>query len=192
MADLNHTIKVKARCAYKNEKGQRCKHITVVTHPYCEEHTRSELGFWVAQSTVPNAGLGLFTDRKYKRGDTVLEYSGEVITTKQYNERYVDFGYGEYGMTLGTRRVIDARKTSSGLGRYVCDAYGSELKKNVQYEDYKGKINIIALRKIKSGSEILVSYGKEMRRAMGIQPEKTKKDKKKKKDKDKKKDKSKK
>ncbi len=189
MAELNHTIKVKARCAYKNEKGLRCKHNTVMTHPYCEDHTRSELGFWIDKSTVPNAGLGLFTDRKYKRGDTVVEYAGEVITTKQYNERYTDSGYGEYGMTLGTRKVIDARKTSSGLGRYVCDAYGSDLKKNVQYEEDKGKIFIVAIRKIKPGSEILVSYGREMRVAMGIQKEKKKKDKKKK---DKKKDKKKK
>ena len=191
MADLNHTIKVKARCTYKNDKGQRCKTMTTMTHPFCEDHTRSELGFWIGQSTVPNAGLGLFSSNKYKKGDTIVEYAGEVITTKQYNERYENSGYGEYGMTLGTRRVIDARKTSSGLGRYVCDAYGSEHKKNSQYEEDKGKIHIIAIRKIKPGDEILISYGKEMRRAMGIQPEKSKKDKKKKK-KDKKKDKSKK
>jgi SET domain-containing protein len=183
MPELNHTIKVKARCSYKNEKGQRCKSSTVMTHPYCEEHTRSELGFWIGQSTVPNAGLGLFTERKYKKGDTIVEYAGEVITTKQYNERYDKSGYGEYGMTLGARRVIDARKTSSGLGRYVCDAYGSEHKKNAQYEEDKGKIHIVAISKIKPGQEILVSYGKDMRVAMGIQPEKTKKDKKKKKDK---------
>ncbi len=178
MADINHTIKVKARCSFVNDKGKRCAQSTVVTHPYCAEHSLSELGFWVEKSKVPNAGFGLFTNRKYKKGEVVIEYAGEVITQKAYNERYDKEGYGEYGMTLGKTKVIDARKTSSGLGRYICDAYGSDLKKNVQYEEHDKKIEVVAIRKIRPGDELLVSYGKEIRISMGIQQEKEKKKKK--------------
>jgi uncharacterized protein len=177
--NINHTIKVKAKCAFVNSKGKRCSKSTVVTHPYCAEHTLSELGFWVDRSKVPNAGLGLFTNRKYKKGEVVVEYAGEVISQKVYNERYDKEGYGEYGMTLGKNKVIDARKTSSGLGRYICDSYGSELKKNVQYEEHGNKIEVVAIRKIRPGDELLVSYGKEIRVSMGIQQEKEKKKKKK-------------
>ena len=182
MANVNHTIIDKARCAFKHENGKQCSKKATLTHPYCEEHTESELGFIVKKSLVENAGLGLFTTRKYKRGDVVVEYTGEVLTTEQYNKRYDKEGYGEYGMTLGKNKVIDARKTSSGLARYICDAYGSDLKKNVQYEEHDGKIEVVAIKKIKPGDEFLVSYGKEIRISMGIQqPKEKKKDKKKKK-----------
>ena len=181
MTQINHTIVVKKQCAYKDEKGKRCKTICTLTHPYCEEHTESELSLRVGQSTVPFAGLGLFTLKKIKKGDVALLYEGEKLTVDQYNKRYDKSGHGEYGMTLGKKHVIDARKTSSGLGRFVCDFTGSENKANVEYLDNEGVIEIVAKKKIKAGEELLVDYGDDMRIAMGFQSEKPKKDKKKKK-----------
>ncbi len=191
MTQINHSIIVKKQCAYKNEKGTRCKTTCTLTHPYCEEHTASELSFKVAQSTVPHAGLGLFTLKKIKKGEVALLYEGEKLTVAQYNKRYDKEGHGEYGMTLGKKYVIDARKTSSGLGRFVCDFTGSKKKANVEYLDNEGVIEIVAKKKIKAGEELLVDYGDEMRTAMGFQPEDKKKEKKKK-DKSDKKDKKKK
>lgn len=183
MTQINHSIVVKKQCAHKSEKGVRCKTICTLTHPYCEEHTETELSFRVAPSTVPFAGLGLFTLKKIKKGEVALLYEGEKLTVEQYNKRYDNEGHGEYGMTLGETHVIDARKTSSGLGRFVCDFTGSDKKANVEYLDNEGVIEIVAKKKIKEGEELLVDYGDEMRSAMGFQPEKKKKDKKKKSDK---------
>lgn len=183
MTQINHSIVVKKQCAYKDSTGTRCKNTCTLTHPYCEKHTESELGFKVAQSTVPFAGLGLFTLKKIKKGSVALLYEGEKLTVEQYNKRYDKEGHGEYGMTLGKKHVIDARKTSSGLGRFVCDFTGSDKKANVEYLDNEGVIEIVAKKKIKPGEELLVDYGDEMRTAMGFQPEKKKKDKKKKSDK---------
>lgn len=185
MTEINHSIVVKKKCAYKSDKGVACKNKCTVTHPYCEEHTESELHFRVAPSTVPFAGLGLFSLKKIKKGTVALLYEGEKLTTDQYNTRYDKEGHGEYGMTLGEDFVIDARKTSSGLGRYVCDYTGSGKKANVEYLDNEGVIEITAKRKIRIGDELLVDYGDEMRAAMGFASEKKKK-KKKKKSKDKK------
>ncbi|MGN6647692.1 MAG: SET domain-containing protein [Cytophaga sp.] len=187
MTQINHSIVVKKQCAYKDSTGKRCKTICTLTHPYCPEHTASELSFRVDQSTVPFAGLGLFTLKKIKKGSVALLYEGEKLTIDQYNKRYDKEGHGEYGMTLGKKHVIDARKTSSGLGRFVCDFTGSGKKANVEYLDNDGVIEIVAKKKIKAGEELLVDYGDEMRTAMGFQPEKKKKDKKKKSDKKKKK-----
>jgi SET domain-containing protein len=183
MTKINHSIVVKKQCAYKDDKGKRCKTICTLTHPYCEEHTETELLLRVAQSTVPFAGLGLFTLKKIKKGEVALLYEGEKLTVEEYNERYDESGHGEYGMTLGKKHVIDARKTSSGLGRYVCDFTGSGKKANVEYLDNEGVIEITAKKKIKVGEELLVDYGDDMRISMGFQTEKPKKDKKKKKDK---------
>ncbi|MCU0417287.1 MAG: SET domain-containing protein [Cytophagaceae bacterium] len=169
MTKINHTIVVRKRCTYVDSKGNRCTKETTVTHPYCPQHTQKVLGLKVAKSTVPFAGLGLFTLKPIKKGDIALFYEGEKLTVKEYNKRYEKEGFGEYGMTLGARHVIDARKTSSGLGRYVCDYTGSGQKANVKYYDNKGKIEITAKRNIEAGEELMVSYGKEMRTAMGFQ-----------------------
>jgi SET domain-containing protein len=172
MTKINHSITVTSQCAYKNDKGTQCKTLTSITHPYCPKHTETELHFIVAPSNVPFAGLGLYTTKAIAKDEVALFYEGEKLTVKEYNERYDEEGFGEYGMTLGAKHVIDARKTSSGLGRYICDYTGGKRKANVKYVNHKGKIEIIAKRDIEAGEELLVSYGKEMRTAMGFQPNK--------------------
>jgi SET domain-containing protein len=172
MTKINHSITVTSQCAYKNDKGVQCKTQTSITHPYCPKHTKSEFNFIVAPSKVPFAGLGLYTTKSISKDDVALHYEGEKLTVDEYNTRYDEEGYGEYGMTLGSKHVIDARKTSSGLGRYICDYTGGNRKANVKYVNHKGKIEIIAKRDIEAGEELLVSYGKEMRTAMGFQPSK--------------------
>jgi SET domain-containing protein len=169
MSKINHTIVVRKRCAYVDPKGKKCSRETTITHPYCPAHTQKVLQFKVAKSKVPGAGLGLFTLKPIKKGEVALYYEGEKLKVSDYNERYEKEGFGEYGMTLGSKYVIDARKTSSGLGRYVCDYTGSGKKANVKYYDNKGKIEITAKRDIEAGEELMVSYGKEMRTAMGFQ-----------------------
>src|SRR6478735_2727239 len=168
MSKENPSILVKAQCKYKHEDGRQCTKITTYTHPYCAAHTKKVFGLRVAPSQIKFAGLGLWAEKSFKKGEYVVEYAGERITTKQYDERYGDEAYGSYGMGLSTRTVIDARKTDSGLGRYVCDHYGSGLKPNVRYIVDKNKVQIEALRKIEPGEEFLVSYGAAMRKAMGI------------------------
>jgi SET domain-containing protein len=164
----NHTIKVKAQCKYKDKDGHRCKTMTTITHPYCAKHTRSVLGLFVAKSTIKGAGLGLFTTRPIKKGTYIVEYAGERMPTKKYDLRYEDESHGEYGMEFNKRIAIDARKTSSGLGRYVCDHYGSGKPANVEYLTTTKRIEITAKKNIEAGEELLVSYGREMRKAMGI------------------------
>lgn len=164
-----HTIIVKGICSFVDEQGHQCDKAIGVTHPYCEKHGRQVLGLEVKKSRIPNAGLGLYATRKIKKGQFIVEYKGEIIRTGDYNERYNDHGFGEYGMALNTRLVIDARATSSGLARYICDAFGSNLKPNVKYYEYDHHVDVIAYRDIEAGEELLVDYGDEMRIAMGIQ-----------------------
>jgi SET domain-containing protein len=170
---VDHTILVTARCKYKSEKGQ-CKRVTTITHPYCPYHTRQEAGVYVAKSTIKLAGKGLFAAREFKKGETVTLYEGERISTDQYNRRYSKVDYGSYGLAVNRNLVIDARKTSSGVGRYVCDYTGSGKKPNVEYQESKKIIEIVAIRKILPGEEFLVDYGDDIRIAMGFQKAKPK------------------
>jgi histone-lysine N-methyltransferase EZH2 len=163
-----HTIFVKAQCSFKTPKG-RCKRITVLTHPYCSHHTKQVFGLYLAPSQIKLAGLGLYTSRDIKKGEILGHYLGERLTTEQYNKRYAKADYGAYGMAVMRNLVFDARKTNSCLARYICDFTGSGKKPNVEYQGTKDVIEVVALRKIKAGEELLGDYGSDIRKAMGIE-----------------------
>ena len=164
-----HSIKVTKRCAF-SVGNQRCSNNTTITHPYCSKHTKSELGLSVRKSNIPNAGMGLFAERPFKKGQNIAQYGGEVLTTAQYDKRYERDAMGAYGVQLDEERVIDARKTTAGVARYACDYHGSRRKPNAEYvaDDEVSQVWIVATRHIKKGDEILTDYGDDMHCAMGI------------------------
>ncbi len=143
--------------------------MTSVTHPFCGQHTREILGVSVRKSAIPKAGLGLFAERVFNVDDRVVEYTGEKLTTEQYDRRYKNDALGSYGIQLSEKFVLDARKTTSGVARYACDYHGSGKKPNAEYVNFGGRIWIVATRKIKIGDEILTDYGDDMHRALGLE-----------------------
>jgi hypothetical protein len=169
---MSHSISVTAQCAYISATGIRCKRATTVTHPLCAQHTRSILGFEVKPSHIVPAGLGLYATRNFDKGTILMEYHGDKLTIKQYAERYAETGFGTYGMTLNKQYVLDACKTSAGLGRYICDYHGSGQKPNVRYYSTGKIVEIIAIRPINTGDELYADYGREILEAMGILPSK--------------------
>ncbi len=167
---MNHSITVTAQCAFTDSHNKQCKRRTTVTHPYCAHHSRLVYGLEVKPSFIVMAGLGLYATRDFARGDHILDYNGEKITINEYTERYAEAGFGTYGMTLNKKYVLDARATSAGLGRYICDYHGSGKKPNVKYFSTGKKVEIIAIRSIKMGDELYADYGREILEAMGILP----------------------
>ncbi|MFN3403997.1 MAG: SET domain-containing protein [Cytophagaceae bacterium] len=163
----SHNIKVKGTCTYKTKDGV-CGKTTILTHPYCNHHTKLTTGFYVAKSNIKGAGLGLFSARHIDKGVMILEYTGERLSHKEFEEKYNEDGYGSYCITLNKSTVIDACKTSAGIARYICDCYNSGMTPNVKYESTGRRIEITTIKKIKPGDELLGNYGPEMRRALGF------------------------
>lgn len=99
----------------------------------------------------PGMGRGLFTTKAIKKGDFVIEYTGERIPAKVAD-------------TLGTRYLfeIDDDWTIDGsskdnLARYVnhsCDP-------NCEAEERDGRIYYYAIRNIAAGEELTIDYGQE-------------------------------
>jgi len=143
--------------------------MTTTTHPFCGQHTKEHLGVSVRKSNIPMAGLGLFAERTFKADDRIVEYSGERLTTDQYDRRYDRDAMGSYGIQLSEKYVIDARKTSSGVARYACDYHGSGKRPNAEYVNFGGRIWIVATKRIRPGEEILTDYGDDMHRALGLE-----------------------
>lgn len=100
-----------------------------------------------------SAGLGLFACTEFKRGDFIIEYTGEHISTEVADRRG-----GKYLFILNKKVTIDG-KGRENTARYI----NHSCKPNAEAETDEDaqKIRISAKRKILSGEEITYDYGNE-------------------------------
>ncbi|MEZ4195435.1 MAG: SET domain-containing protein [Candidatus Paceibacterota bacterium] len=99
-----------------------------------------------------SAGLGLFATAEFKKGELVIEYTGERITEAEANRRG-----GKYLFELNDHFTIDG-KGRANIARYLNHA----CKPNCYPElsDDEKQIFIYAKRKILPGEELTYNYGK--------------------------------
>ena len=118
----------------------------------------------IKKSTLPQAGKGLFTTKPILKNEKIIEYKGEIIDWKEYENRVKEDRDG-YLFYINRKRCIDAFNTPQHKARYANDASGLSrvkgLKNNAEYEIFGDKCFIVATRNIKAGEEILVSYSKD-------------------------------
>lgn len=118
----------------------------------------------VKKSKLPKAGKGLFTTKPIKKDSKIIEYRGEIIQWKEYQER-VDKCQDGYLFFVSRKKCIDAFPTKQYKARYANDAEGLSrvkgLRNNSVYEVFGEKCYIVATRDIKPGEEIFVDYSKE-------------------------------
>ncbi len=100
-----------------------------------------------------NAGLGLFANRDFKKGEHIIEYTGEKITDAEANRRG-----GKYLFTLNDNWTIDG-KGRKNTARYI----NHSCKPNCypELDDKEEHVNIYAKRNIKAGEEFTYNYGKQ-------------------------------
>lgn len=99
-----------------------------------------------------SAGLGLFASVDFKKGDLVIEYTGEKITEAEANIRG-----GKYLFELNDKWTIDG-KGRENTARYL----NHSCKPNCEPEldDKEEHIYIYAKKAIKTGEELTYNYGK--------------------------------
>lgn len=118
----------------------------------------------VKLSGISGAGMGLFTKRDIKKGERVVEYLGEIITDEECTRRAEEDKYG-YIFYISKKKCVDAYNTPEALARFANDAKGltkvKGMTNNCCYSIWKNRAWIKAEKDIKSGVEILVSYGAE-------------------------------
>lgn len=98
-----------------------------------------------------SAGLGLFARAPFKKGDFVVEYTGEIIPNEEADRRGT-----RYIFEISSRRSVDG-STRTNLARYMnhsCDP-------NCEAEIDGARIMIYALRDIEPGEELTYDYGEE-------------------------------
>ncbi len=97
------------------------------------------------------AGLGLFIEEDVHKGEFIIEYTGEIISTEESDRRG-----GKYLFELSSKRRVDG-KSRKNLARYI----NHSCRPNCDTEVKGSRIFVMARRKILSGEELSYDYGKE-------------------------------
>ena len=158
------TVTECTRCKGRKSNNRQCSRSTCKYPDKCWQHTIQKDKLKIAPSKIEDGGQGLYTLQPIKKGETVTDYGGKIITQQEFNN-----DPSEYAVQVTKNLVLDGRSTQSGLGRYA-NACQSE---DVDRGDCKGNnskfainprqksVKIKAVRNIKSGEEIYVAYGKK-------------------------------
>lgn len=116
---------------------------------------------FVAESGIPGAGKGLFTNVPFSKGNYIVEYTGRRTTWEEVED---DYSNG-YICCAGDDFVIDGKWDLDALARYANDARGLSRVKgtvnNARYVVDGNKVYLEATKPIAAGEEIFVSYGKQ-------------------------------
>jgi uncharacterized protein len=99
-------------------------------------------------------GLGLFAVRTIKRSAYIATYRGPRLTTEEADRR--EARGARYMFELNSRWTIDGSPRYN-IARYINHSCYPNATPIIR----KGKITIVALRKIAPGEEITYSYGEE-------------------------------
>ncbi|XP_063070839.1 histone-lysine N-methyltransferase PRDM9-like [Engraulis encrasicolus] len=123
-------------------------------------------GLEVNKSHIPNAGLGVFNrGQEIARGTHFGPYEGQVMD----KEQAIESGYSwVIYKSRHTDEYVDAKKeTHSNWMRYVNCARNVEEQNLVAFQ-YRGGIVYRCCRPIGSGEELLVWYGDDYAKELGI------------------------
>lgn len=114
----------------------------------------------IKTSSIPNAGLGLFTTIDIHKDAYIVEYTGIISSWDDADHQNGDNLYLFY---ITEDHVIDGSKSKDCKARYANDARGltrvEKLRNNSTFIEDDKRIFIQATRNIRAGSEILVNYG---------------------------------
>ena len=129
------------RCKLRTGRGRKCWH-----------HTLRDDNLRVKQSTVPAAGLGLFTGAKPMKKGASIPYTGQDLSRRAIDRRYGD-ATAQYTLCRA-QSCRDARRTDEpGLARWINDSRGTP---NVRLT---GAFTAKATRRIPPHTELFASYG---------------------------------
>jgi len=111
---------------------------------------------YLGKNTIPGCSVGVFARKTIKKGTVLGPFPGEVVGAETIRRRYWGT-YPKYVLAIhrGTK-FIDGGVYTSML-REINAANKTGRLKNVTFTD---RGNIVVIRDIKPGVELLVSYGR--------------------------------
>jgi hypothetical protein len=154
----------------KSKPGEpltRCENRTTAGC-YCHTHLQTAMGLRVRDSTVPNAGKGVFAMRDFAQNEKVCKYTGDLLyglrveaATGDDPDNDDDFEGSTYILQLSRNTLVDAARRNTNVGRFINDTKGTRRRPNVKWvvDQRRKTVEMRATRPIKKGDELFVSYG---------------------------------
>ena len=133
----------------------------------CFQHFQKKYKLKLAKSSIPGAGLGLFTTARFPPGKRIGPYKGNIVDRDNF-----DPSTNPYGIARSDGKIVDAQSTQSCIARYANDCRkrdkdNKRCKGNnaILEEKSDKKIVLRAKRNTKNGilkgREVFASYGNE-------------------------------
>jgi len=152
------------RCAEIKPDGQRCKCKCAIGTPYCHVHLKYRHHLQIKQSTIPDAGKGVFAVGKpgeivFRAGDPIIPYDGQKITRHTLEERYGP-NTAPYAVESGnTGTKIEDAALHRGAGAVCNHATGHKVNARIRWSTARKQHEIVATKIIRAGAEVFVNYG---------------------------------
>lgn len=115
-----------------------------------EYFNNSDFKLRIDKSSIPNAGLGVFTCEFIPKGSILGEYVGSSVDSD-----------GDYTYVKSNGKVIDACSYPRCYVAMLNDSIGSMYFYNCKFVEDSGKVFAISTENIPEGNELFVSYGKD-------------------------------
>ena len=165
------------RCLYDKVDGKKqCAKNVVIGSGYCSAHLKQLYGLSIGPSKIDGAGLGLFATRNIraclkeeapdyctgKKGERCsIPYWGQVISSKEGDERYGKSTTAPYGLAIrDSTNFVDAAclRCFASLINHASKGF----KANCAFIQREGDSfpSIEIMKPIKKGEELYVSYGR--------------------------------
>lgn len=99
---------INKQCICISKNGLRCNNRVVIGAPYCWIHLLYVNHLRIKDSTIPNAGKGLFCINKrepdnaiiFRPGDKIITYDGQVINNDELVRRYTNNYTAPYSIKI--------------------------------------------------------------------------------------------
>ncbi len=99
-------------------------------------------------------GMGLFAGEKIKKGEMIIEYIGNILTTAEA----AHLTDNQYLFEVNSKKTIDG-SPKWNIARY-CN-HACEEDANAESDIKKGRVFVKAVKNIEEGEEITYDYGEE-------------------------------
>ena len=125
--------------------------------PVTNRAEQQDLPFEIRRSGIQ--GKGAFATRRIRKGERIIEYTGEIITVEESDRRYDDDSMSRHHtflFSLDNGTVIDGA-VGGNESRFI----NHSCAPNCEANEVKGRIYIEALRTIEPGEELAYDYAYE-------------------------------
>ncbi|XP_061656763.1 N-lysine methyltransferase KMT5A-A isoform X2 [Syngnathoides biaculeatus] len=122
-------------------------------------------------------GRAVFTSRRFRKGEFVVEYHGDLLETAEAKKREAEYAqnpetgcYMYYFQYLCKAYCVDATKETGRLGRLINHSKSGNLQTKLHDVGGAPHLILVASRDIDEGEELLYDYGDRSKASIAAHP----------------------